>query len=540
MKNIKQISALGTLFGLLAGCSSSSSPVVPANAPIAPSGSPVTSSNGKTSAAFVFVIPSSSTVQMQSISTKHLPSTSSSIAVRVLYASNATTGTAGTVAGNVNIDATTCPVALGAKTCTVSVPLKADSYTVDITTYDAPGQTGNILSNVLALPFTLTDGIVNSIPVTLIGVPKSIVILPDTSKAVSNHIKKQTVGSTYELSGSSDVPLAIFGVDADGNVILTGKPTFTNVTASSSNPAIISTGTTLNSVFPITTQALSLTPVTLSANATYNGVALSTTIAVVPVEELFVGGGVYIDGYAMFSSGMVYLDSKSFPSGAALIIRADSAKKNIKILDNTSGTFYTLAAGANTNPITNFTVTSAIGAQDFAIAPNGLSYYFSNRNNNAVYNVSSSSASILNTYSVSQPVQLDFDATGRLLVAQINFNGTISVLPSGGTAFSTYITGLYYPADLRIGNAANGYLYESNDNGSGQVNIYPNGSATLSTTGTQASSFAFNNAGETFMLNGYINPSVLNVYAPNSITPKTGRSFTFVAGRATGTMGFTI
>lgn len=541
MKNVKRLSTIGALFVLLAGCSSNSSSLVPVNTSTAPSGSPVTLANGKTTAAFVFVIPSSSTVKTLSISPMHLPSTSNSISIKVSYASNATTGTPGAVAATVNVDATACPVTIGAKTCTVSVPLMTDSYLVDITTYDAPAQTGNVLSKIIANPFTLTSGIVNSIPITLIGIPKSIVILPDSSKSVSNHIKKITGSTVYELSGTSSVPMSVYGVDADGNVILTGQPTFTNITASSSNSAVILTGVLSGAVFPITTQSLSLSPVTLTATAVYNGLTLSTGLSVTPVEELFVAGGVYVDGYAMFSSGMTYLDSKTFPSGSSMLIRVDSAKKTIKALETTSGSFYNIFGGPNANPVINFTNATAIGAQDFAIDSTGSNYYVSNRNNNAVYKMASSTGTVTNTYTVSQPVQLDFNANGNLYVAQINFNGTISVLLAGGTVFNTSISNLYYPASLRIGNAANaGYLYESDDNGSGVVHIYSNGLSSGTGTGSKSSSFAFNAAGESFMLNGYMNPAVLNVYAPNSLTPKVGRSFTFTSGRATGTMEFVI
>ena len=416
------------------------------------------------------------------------------------------------------------------------MPLGPDSYNVNIVDYVGPSQTGAVISQVLGVPFTVTVNTVNSVSATLAAVIASLGVVPNTFS--DNHSRLNS-SNVLEVAGTAPASETVVALDAVGNVLpLALQPTCTNVAVSSSNSTVLTVGTPSNQNFTLSTQSLSSLPVTLTLGATCNGTNYTGSPLAVPVEELLVVAGNAIDGYGSFSSGLGYLDTMTIPgTNVGGLIRVNAVSQVVYVLDSVSGTFYSVTAGGA--PIKLFTSPNAVGSADFAISPDGSSLYFSNRNNNVVFRIPFAFGVVTDAYSVSQPIQVDFDAAGNLYVAQVNFSGTVSKLPAGGTAFQSYVGGLYYPASLRVGNAANGgYLYVGLDNGSGQTYVYQG--QTLVSNGTQASSYAFNAVGDVYMVNGYTNPATITVYPPGSTTARAGTKMTIAPGRASGEAEFII
>lgn len=534
MKRVKNVVALAGL-AIIAGCSSNvAMPAIPPSA----GGAPAAAS--KTGASFVFSIPTranASGVRPLSLRPNHLTLNVQSLTVNVRYGTGATTGTPGAIVNAQTIDPATDPTRCSAVstvvTCTVSVALVPDGYTVDIASYDAPNAGGNLISQATGKPFVVAANVVNNVPVTLVGVPHSIVAVPDASSPLSGHIVQIAGQNTSQIAGTIPVPITVYGVDADGNTITVGQPTLSNVTASSNNSSVIVVGTPAGQTFTARSASLGART-TITATADYNGTTYTTFLNLVPVEELFVGGAARIDGYGMFSGGVADIDTIAFPSGSNLAVRA-VAKQSLLAFDYTNGSFYSVVPGSM--PVFTLNKRAFAGARDFAVSPDGLSYFASI--SSGVIQVTASSGTVLRTYGLSNPSQLDFDASGNLYAALLS--GSIAQLPLGSvTGFnSAYITGLNNPTTLGVGNAANGGLLYEGDHGSGVVHIF-NGTTNTGVGGQQSGAFAFDAAGEAVMLNRFVSPATLDFYAPNSSTPLAGRSYTIPAGNGTNRMDFVI
>lgn len=517
MRNIEKIVfAIG--LASLVGCSSANTSALPvASNANPPSISNPVASSVKTGAVFVFTLASAGSVKTQSRSSQYLPANSGSIGVTVKYAANATTGMPGATAFTSVIDPTTCPVAGSSITCRLTVALSPDSYTADI--FDYTFKTAVIMSQSIGFPFVVNPNAPNAVTITLAPVIASLSLIPNTLVDNQSNVIPRT--NVIQFAGTAPSSESIVGIDAGGNVIPAAlQPTCSNITATSSNNLFVQAAP-LGQTVVLTPVALSNTVRTIQVSATCVGSSATVTgsASVLPVEELLVVAGSAIDRYGSFASGLTYLGTTTIPgTNVGGTIRVDAARKVVYVMDVTSGTFYSVTAGGA--PVKLFTSSSAVASASFAIAPDASSFYVSNRNNNAVYRIPFAGGTATNTYSVSQPIEVDFDTAGNLYAAEDNFNGTIAKLAAGATIFNpNFITGSYYPVGFRVGNAAEGgYLYTSQDNGSGGVVRY-SPSGTTGIGGAQASSFAFNAAGDVYMVNAYLNPATITKFSSGSSSP---------------------
>ncbi|HVA28861.1 MAG TPA: hypothetical protein VNF68_11815 [Candidatus Baltobacteraceae bacterium] len=82
---------------------------------------------------------------------------------------------------NLTPTSTGCKTTLADSVCTLTLRLAAGSYAATASTYDAVGAKGKLLSLAVNLPFAVKAAGSNVIPLTLSGVPKSIVVGSDGS-----------------------------------------------------------------------------------------------------------------------------------------------------------------------------------------------------------------------------------------------------------------------------------------------------------------------------------------------------------------------
>jgi len=142
-------------------------------------------------------------------------------------------------------------------TLVASAPVGSDTFT--FVTYDGPNGTGNRLSQNTVV-HTIVAAQVNTVSVTLEGVPVGILISPYPNQA---NVVQQAGG--YELIGTAVANFAVEPFDADNNFIVgPGAPTLT-VTASSASLHVAAVANAPNEY--------ALTPVTSGSTVTLNASA---------------------------------------------------------------------------------------------------------------------------------------------------------------------------------------------------------------------------------------------------------------------------
>ncbi|HTC31360.1 MAG TPA: hypothetical protein VK702_11590 [Candidatus Acidoferrum sp.] len=176
----------------------------------------------------------------------HIPAPAAASAMRPAYVSASTKSiaiaitpnagcsacsTATTVNQNLTPASTGCVSNSGATTCTIALLLNPGAYTANVTTYDATGETGNVLSSNQSVAMTIALNSANAIPMVLNGIPAS---------ATFGLLNSSAVASVMSGSASSSVPAVVYidagktatvyvtPLDADGNAIVgAGAPTMT-------------------------------------------------------------------------------------------------------------------------------------------------------------------------------------------------------------------------------------------------------------------------------------------------------------------------
>lgn len=142
-------------------------------------------------------------------------------------------------------------------TLVASAPVGSDTFT--FVTYDGPNGTGNRLSQNTVV-HTIVAGQLNTVSVTLEGVPVGILISPYPNQA---NVVQETGG--YELVGTAVANFAVEPFDADNNFIVgPGAPTLT-VTSSSASLRVAAVANSPNEY--------ALTPVTSGSTVTLNASA---------------------------------------------------------------------------------------------------------------------------------------------------------------------------------------------------------------------------------------------------------------------------
>ncbi len=189
-----------------------------------------------------------------------IPKKPAGIAVRPHYISPSTQSASIAITGPTNYNpppitltptSPNCVTGLAGLICTVQLTLQPGAYVGTMTTFDGVNGTGRVLSTAQAAPFTIVAGIVNSIAITMSGVPHSISIAPASSvNTVAN-------GGGFDLIGTLAHGFIVQTLDADSNIILgPGAPTFTvSQTGGTFTPAIVQPGSNSPNFFSVTPPA---------------------------------------------------------------------------------------------------------------------------------------------------------------------------------------------------------------------------------------------------------------------------------------------
>jgi hypothetical protein len=187
---------------------------------------------------------------------------------------------------------TGCASALAGTQCTLALALLPGSYLVSLTTYDGLAGSGAALSAAQSVPFTVVAATSNRLALTLGGLPASAAIV-------------SLLGTNFSLAPGGTATVSVFGVDADGNIILgAGAPT---VTLTSSDPSSVRVGVPSGAAPNafLLTAAASYTLAELAATVTSppsaGGLTLSATATVTPTALKSITHHIYVISYGSSS-----------------------------------------------------------------------------------------------------------------------------------------------------------------------------------------------------------------------------------------------
>ena len=164
-----------------------------------------------------------------------------------------------------------CSSTLAGTTCSIPLQVAPGSYTVTIVALDAvPPAPTHTLSAAQSIPMTVSTGAVNSVNLTLSGVPAQIVVAPGSRLSLRN------VNGGIDLLGTGSRPLLVEALDAGGNIIVgPGSPSFTVAQTSGALGVTIvqPLAASPNTFFVTPPSALSAATATLAATASFAGQA---------------------------------------------------------------------------------------------------------------------------------------------------------------------------------------------------------------------------------------------------------------------------
>jgi DNA-binding beta-propeller fold protein YncE len=115
-----------------------------------------------------------------------------------------------------------CSQSGGVTTCVVTLQLLPGNYIGTLSTYDSTDVgTAKLLSTGQQVPFSIANGIVNTVSFVLAGVPAKIAVTPSSTTYVVSS------SGTFGIYGLQKQIFVATALDADGNVIAgSGAPTF--------------------------------------------------------------------------------------------------------------------------------------------------------------------------------------------------------------------------------------------------------------------------------------------------------------------------
>jgi hypothetical protein len=193
-------------------------------------------------------------------------------------------GTATTFAQNLAPSNPICQGSVSSSlTCTLQLTLAPGSYTASFTTYDGTlngtTPTGKALSENQSFPVTIVAGQANMIPVTLFGVPATLVVLPSANLGNAGSLKSGfTVPNCLGLEAPALDTFTVIGQDADQNFIVgPGAPT-PNLSSSSNGVTVTAPTSQSPNVFALSGPAT-------SASFGTGGVTLTASLTTPPVSQ---------------------------------------------------------------------------------------------------------------------------------------------------------------------------------------------------------------------------------------------------------------
>jgi streptogramin lyase len=246
--------------------------------------------------------------------------------------------------------------------CSISFSSPTGSYTYALAAYDgllgANGNpTGNRLSADLSIPVSIRTGRLNTIGVTLDGIPASVALVPSPSSELTGSALSYQLSKCYSHTAKQQAQsVTIFGIDADHNYILgAGAPASTLVSDDSVHLAVSSASPTSPTTYllsdPTGVLPSARSAVHLSAKLTPAAVSGGTSVSAVFTVAFDASiCGVFTE-FPVPADGSAPIAITDGPDGALWFTEGD-ANKIGRITTSgaitefsTSGTPYAIAAG---------------------------------------------------------------------------------------------------------------------------------------------------------------------------------------------------
>jgi sugar lactone lactonase YvrE len=460
------------------------------------------------------------------------PSSSASTSRRVNYVSPATTQLAVDIRQNgasisgypttvaLTPTSTGCTSTLANLVCELAVSLPAGSYTASLTAQDANGA---VLSTAQTLSFTVVAGTNNLVPLTLSGVPKSIV--------------------ASLLSASSGAVL-VNALDADNNIIVgAGAPSFSVAQTGGVSLTLTQPTTTAPNVFTMVgatggNAALTVTaayPGSATNACTQTGAVCSTPLTAtvsIPTGSLFVANaGV---GNVSIFSGLTETGSIVNGLSGPDAVTAD-ANNDVFVLNDWSNTVVEYASPYAAGSLVQ-TISNVGGGPS---GPNGLvldgkgNLFVSNYGSpSEIQEFSVATGALENTFAVNgNPGGLAIDSAGNLFVPE-GTQGMVELTAASSYIGSTAVTLTTQPMSALAAvafNNGNMFVADYNNN---CVYEYAGPSfggspvVTLSASLDRPDALAFDGSGNLYVANDAAN-TITSYKSPYSGAPDLLTSITF-------------
>ena len=329
------------------------------------------------------------------------------------------------------------------RTCALAVlaPIGNDNFTV--TTYDQTplGSTprGNILSTV-TLQFVIVAGQTNTIPLTLSGVPATIVLSP--------------IGFVVPPNQANTFTFNVNVKDADGNVII-GPGNYTQ-------PIVLAVTGDPNHTLSLSTYSLS-SPATSSVTATYNGGSLPGTATITGSAAGATSGTTTLQSNAAVT--IVTVTIPGFSSAAVWVTDSYVGDSIVRLGANASGNAVPTQAIRGTPSPAGAAFDSA-GGLYVAEDNHSIAYYAAGATGAAIptRTISGISAHLCNPSGVAVQGALLYvaDGCGRVLVYSATANGN-AVAPLQEISGSN--TNLVSPCSVAVDSSGNVYVGDRAPNG---------------------------------------------------------------------------
>lgn len=263
------------------------------------------------------------TIPKASTKAKYISAATQSIAISVYDHTHTTLQTTANQNLTSGSPGCTTPTPISPLTCAISIALTPGSYALDLTTYDGllsgSTPTGNQLSSNLNFPVTIVAGQANSIPVSLGGIPTSVVLSPGATSVLSgNNASGYSWGSTCPTGAQS---VSVFGVDADGNYILgPGAPTVSLYAANTRAISVGAVGASAPNAFNVTCLG-----VAGNVNLVASAIPAASTGASTPSNTIGTTAAHAIGGtFTQVPINTIYISLAAGPDGNLWAVQSDN------------------------------------------------------------------------------------------------------------------------------------------------------------------------------------------------------------------------
>jgi hypothetical protein len=483
---------------VLTGCSGGHASTLPATT--SPSSA---QSTGATTAQLVITIPSAAAVaaSAHTRTPAYIASTTQSVTIDLKPHGSGTSVTGFPMTANLTSSTAGCVSSLVSLQCTITLTVAPSNYDATITTYDGANGTGNVLSAAQTVEITVLEGKTNKLPIALGGVPAGVQIVTFGGTTGGS----QNLVFTLPLSATGQ--LAVYGVDADGNIILgAGAP---SVTVSNSNSSVY----TVTGPAATTPNEISVT----SLSSTAAGSITRLTATVTPVSGTGTGA----------VAKTVTLQAPALP----LIYTANFAYSTVDVFDSLGDSLTPPGGFPNISSPYNITYDSA-NQLLYVLNGAGASIAAYDRNGNAQVLPAGFPG-------LTSSVGLTYNPQSGLLYAIAYPSGSVAVFNDTGAATSVS-PGTFSGASLYgfTYDPANGYFYGA---GGATVDAWNASGVAQSLTGgfpgiSQVTSVTYNQlTGNLYVACVY--PSQVLAYTPNGATVSVSGTF---PGSIGGNQPFTI